>query len=277
MKAKRFLKTFNPILRCVVGLLFCQAQLVLGDAASPSSISLGFEFASGDYGTDQTTDSYRIPATLAYAPNDRLDFSLVIPYVYQNNSATVTLGGTRAPMRHSGMGSGTSAATVNSNDSQNGLGDITLTAGFVLIPEAGSVPALRPLVYLKFPTADEDKGLGTGATDFGGGLSLAKRFGDWSAYIEALYIAPGSTANYNPDNYWTYLASTYYRLTERLNCGLALSGATAAFDAGADALEMQVKVNYWTAQQGSAGGYVAKGLSDGSADYSAGIYGTFSF
>lgn len=286
MKNERKQKTVKTLLRCAVGLLLFQATLAFGAAASSSSISLGFDYASGDYGTDQTTDSYQIPVTFAYAPNDRLDFSLVIPYVYQNNSATVVLGGTRTPVHHAGtgggagmggMGSGTSASTVNVNDSQSGLGDITLTTGFVLMPEAGPIPSLRPLVYIKFPTADEDKGLGTGATDLGGGLSLAKKFGDWSTYVEALYIAPGSTTYYNPDNYWTYLASASYRLSERLNCGIDLSGATAAFDAGTDALEVQAKVSYWTSKQGNVGGYVAKGLSDGSADYGAGIYGTLSF
>lgn len=264
--------------------MFCQAATVLGAPAGLSSVSLGFDFASGDYGTDQTTDSYRIPLTLGFTPTEQLDIALVIPYLYQNNRSTVPLGGMRFSTHNSGTdtetgmgGMGGGSTAVSTNDSQSGLGDITLTAGYILIPEAEKTPMLRPLVYAKLPTADEDKGLGTGAYDFGGGLSLAKGFGDWFAYAEALYIAPGSTSSFNPNNYWTYLASTSYRVTERLVYGIDLSGATSAFDASAEALEVQLEVNYWTSQRASVGGYVAKGLSDGSPDYGVGFYGAIWF
>lgn len=285
-----------------VGLVQSLAVLVFGLLSIPAwgaeqrfSLGLGFEFATGDYGTDLTTDSYRIPLTVNLYPSDRIDLSLEIPYVYQSTGTTVSLGGIRFPMMNesgtggpgmdggggvgmmSVFGGGGSGGTEARTESQSGLGDITLTAGYVVLRESAVVPLVRPIAYVKFPTADKDKGLGTGEFDYGGGLSLAKWFGRWSTYVEGVYVMPGSSSGFEPDNYWTYLGALSYRFTDYFSSGIALSGATAAFDGTADALEAKVRINYWTSDRASLGGYVAKGLSEASPDYGVGIFGAISW
>ncbi len=273
------------------GLLLFLSTSALCAPNPPLSVSLGFDFASGNYGTSQTIDSYSIPLIIGYNPGVRLDFSLEIPYLYQSGGSTVSLGGMRFPMQTSGsspggtsgggmggMGDmGEGSTTTSGTNSQTGLGDITLTAGYTLFPESATAPMLRPIVYLKAPTADKDKGLGTGAFDFGGGLSVGKVFGDWSAYAETLYVAPGSTSAYKPDNYWTYQGAVSYQLTRKLYAGLAISGATAAFAGNSAALEVQLRSGYRLSERGSVGAYLGQGLSDSSPDYTAGFYGSISF
>jgi Putative MetA-pathway of phenol degradation len=258
-------------------LIFCLSTSALG-AAETFTLSLGFDFASGDYGTAQTTDSYRVPLTIGYVPTDRLDFTLEIPYLYQSNSSTVSLGGMRFPMRNSGSGPGGMGGTTSSmTASQNGLGDVNLTAGVVLLDESETTPMIRPLAYVKAPTADKDKGLGTGAFDFGGGLSVGKDFGDWALYTEALYVVPGSSSVYKPDNYWTYQGSVSHPLTPKLDAGVEISGATAAFSGNSGALEVQLKTSYQISPRGSLGGSLSMGLSNSSPDYTAGVYGAINF
>ncbi len=273
----------------VIKFLFVAALVVpvcaLG-AESKFSVGLGFDYATGDYGTDETTDSYSIPLIVDYYPTDRLDLEVQIPYLYQSSSSTVTMGGMRFPVDGGSAAAGAAGGgggmpgnrrSVDVTDSQSGLGDITLTAGYSLIEEGERNPLVRPILYAKLPTADEEKGLGTGEFDFGGGLGLAKWFGNWSTYLEGMYVLPGSSAEFDPDNYWTYQLSTSYQLTERLRPGIALSGATAAFDGAPDALEATLKLNYWTSDRVSFGGYLLKGLSNGSPDYGAGIFAFLSF
>lgn len=250
------------------------------------SLGLGFEFATGDYGTDETTDSYKVPLIVNYYPTERLGFELEIPYIHQSNSTTVTLGGMRFPAHeggtgagpgagHGGMGTSTSSGDVS--DSQSGLGDITLTAGYIALEEQVSIPLVRPLLYVKFPTADEDEGLGTGEFDFGAGLGLAKWFGNWSTYLEGMYVLPGSSGDFDPDDYWTWLVSASYRLTDTLRPGVSLSGGTSAFEEASDPLEARLKLSYWSSERSSFGAYLAKGLSNGSPDFGAGIFGFISF
>ena len=251
------------------------------------SVGLGFEFATGDYGTDETTDSYKVPLIVNYHPTERLGFKLEIPYIYQSNSTTVTLGGMRFPARMEGsgggggagggMGMGSSASSSDLSDSQSGLGDITLTAGYAVLEEQENSPLVRPLLYAKFPTADENKGLGTGEFDYGAGLGLAKWFGNWSTYLEGMYVLPGSSGDFDTDNYWTYQVSASYRLNDTLRPGVSLLGGTAAFDEASDPLEARLNLDYWASDRGSFGCYLAKGLSDGSSDFGVGIFGYISF
>ena len=282
------MRPWNYLTATGVWLLLALCSVVLLSAPSFAaknssfSISLGFDFASGDYGTAQTTDSYSIPLTIGYYPSARLDFSLEIPYLYQSDSSTVLLGGTRFPMQGTGGGPGSSmggmgGSTTSVTSSQSGIGDINLTAGFQVVAETPTSPMLRPLVYLKAPTADKEKGLGTGAFDFGGGLSAGKIIGNWSIYGEALYIIPGSTSAYKPDNYLTYQGSLRYQLSQNLNIGSAISGGTPAFTEASDTLEIQLTSRYRVSENGSIGIYLGKGLTDSSPDYTTGFYGSISF
>jgi len=169
------------------------------------------------------------------------------------------------------------AQTIEPSDSQSGLGDITLTAGYAVLEEGETLPLVRVLAYVKLPTADEEKGLGTGEFDFGGGIGLAKWFGKWTTYLEGMYVLPGSSGDFDPDNYWNFLASVSFRLTDTLRPGISLSGGTAAFDGASAPLETRFKLSYWNSENFSFGGYLGKGLSDGSPDFGAGVFGFYSF
>ena len=54
------------------------------------SISLGTEFASGDYGTNTTTESVYVPLIVTWFPTERIDIGIEVPYIYQNNSNVTT-------------------------------------------------------------------------------------------------------------------------------------------------------------------------------------------
>jgi hypothetical protein len=292
MKTWNHLKAGSAMLLAMLGLFLCQAPLAFGATAPLFSISLGFDFASGDYGTTQTTDSYSIPLTIGYYPTARFDLSLEIPYNYQSDSSTVTLAGNSFPVQNTGgmnggrgPGGGMNVATaavagettLETSSSQSGLGDISLTAGFILVKEMVLTPMVRPLLYMKVPTADSDQGLGTGAFDFGAGLSTGKGFGKWSLYAEGLYIFAGSSSLYEPDDYLTFQGSLNYQLTQKLVTGCEVSGGTAAFADSTDALEVKITSSYRITPRGNFGAYLGRGLTDGSPDTTTGVFGSISF
>ncbi len=105
--------------------------------------------------------------------------------------------------------------SFDTSESQSGLGDITLTAGYIILQESQTLPAVRPLIYLKFPTADEDEGLGTGEFDVGGGLGAVKWFGRWYTFAEGRYIFQGSNSDLGLKDYGTLEGEAGYRLTDR--------------------------------------------------------------
>jgi len=255
----------------------CGFATSLIDQSEPTplnlSLGLGLQFESGDYGTGDTLEAWKVPLLVEWAPQERLLLALEIPFLYQSRTgATVLVGGTPTPVRRgSGMMSGTGSTSVSGSDSSvSGLGDITLTASFTLLREQEATPRILAHLYAKLPTADEQEGLGTGEFDWGGGLGIGKRFGDWSTYAEALYIEPGTSELYAPDGYWEWLASLSYRATAHLRPGLSISGGTAPFAGTEDPLELKARLTGLSGELTSYSLYVVRGLSDASPDWGLG-------
>jgi hypothetical protein len=65
-----------------------------------------------------------------YYPNEKLDFELHVPFLRTSNTTTVIANGMH------GRGGGTQRS-VQSSESQMGLGDVSLTTGYNLIEQWG--------------------------------------------------------------------------------------------------------------------------------------------
>ena len=246
------------------------------------AVGLGFEFASGEYGTGIRTDSIYMPFMAGVYPTERLDFVLEVPLVYQSSSAVVagqymgtqgTQGSTATMMAQSvmGMGMGTNASAAQVNDAQYGLGDIKLKAGYVLYTEEKYVPAIRPNFYVKFPTADKNKFLGTGAFDVGFGVELTKWFGKWFADGDLGYVIQGNSSVVNVKNYLEYYAGPGYQFTERLRTMVLLKGTTPTVEGATSQLEARVRAKYQFTEHTGIDGYLAMGITTSSPDYGMGL------
>ncbi len=255
-----------------------------------ASVGLGLEFTSGDYGTGTRTNALFVPLTIAVTPFERWGFSLEIPYVYQSNTnviagqfrqmqgaqmASVAMAG---QTQRNGMG-GTlrSSSTADPAASQGGLGDITLRAGYVLVEEADRIPQVRPNVFVKIPTADKDKGLGTGEFDEGVALEFSKWFGDWYAFVEPGYAVQGKSADLPLKNYLNYNAGAGYQVTDAFRPMFILKGSTSRADGASSLLEARLKMMYQVTALTGIEGYLSKGLTDSSPDYGAGMAVSYEF
>ena len=251
-------------------------------AADPSySVGVGLEFASGDYGTGIRTDSVYMPFTVAVNPTGRLDFTLEIPFVYQSTSAVVagefmgmqsTSTGTQSVMAAmGGPGPRTTASAGTIGNSQYGLGDMKLKAGYVLFTEEEHLPAIRPNLFVKIPTADKNKFLGTGAFDGGFAVELTKWYDNWLADGEVGYAIQGKSSVLAVKNYFYYDAGVGYQLTERLRPIFMVKGSTPPVEGGAALLEARLRVKYQVTKHTGLDGYLAKGITTASPDYGMGL------
>ncbi len=257
------------------------------------SLGLGIDYETGDYGGDSTSDFISVPFYFDGYPTDRLDFELIIPYVYlrmeEDGVSTVFYRTPGGYTSGSGRGRNSTTAvsdsstvtsetvTTKQHSSESGLGDISLTAGYIWVAEGSTMPQVRSTFYLKFPTADEDKGLGTGEFDYGPGLTLNKWNGDWHLFAEGLYVVQGDSDLYDTQNYFTYNAGVGYQFSVRFYGALQARGATAPADGGDDALDGRLKGVWRIASDVSLEGYAGTGFSDGSADFSSSIAVFFDF
>jgi hypothetical protein len=259
----------------VAGLLFGES-VSRAAATKKFALGVGFDYATGDYGTSQSTDSLRVPVTIDYFPSNLLSFELVVPYLYQSNSNTIFSGGMRFPTRRGGTG-GMGGGSFDSQASQSGLGDITLTTGYVILKEGPSNPALRPLLYLKLPTADKDKGLGTGEFDVGVGLGAVKWFDPWYTFAEIRHVFQGDNATLGLKDYTTLEGAVGYRVGERFLPSLDLWWSSAPSDDASQQLEARLKGKYWLSDVIAVEGHIGTGLADGSPDFTLGGAVYYSF
>lgn len=247
--------------------------------------ALGFEFASGKYGTATRTDSIYAPLTLAVLPTERLGFSLEIPFLYQSSSAVNSglftgSGGTMhmarqlSSMSGSGMTGGSpvsSSTAANQSQPESGLGDIIARASYVLVPEGDLKPRIRPYFQIKFPTADAGKSLGTGTFAEGPVVEISKRLGDWYSFAEAGYIFQGSSSRLALKNYFSYDAGFGYAIADKYMPMLMVKGSTAPVAGSTDLLEVRLKLKYMAAAHTGLEGYAAKGMTTNSPDYGCGL------
>ncbi|QXE91984.1 transporter [Geomonas subterranea] len=278
----------------VGGLLLAGSLLVPGWARAEGpalSATLGFEFASGDYGTGVTTRSIYLPVTVSVAATERLGFSLEIPYVYQSNSAVNTgvllgSGGQMAGMQketaamsgqHGGSGSMSSAKPGSYSRSARGLGDVTAKAGYVLVPEGDIMPRIRPYLFVKFPTGDESRALGTGAFDQGGAVEFFKQVERWYSFVETGYTVQGHSPVLPLKDYFSFNAGTGYAITETLLPMVVLKTSTAPIEGASALVDTRIKLKYLVTGRTSIEGYLAKGWTRSSADYGSGLAVSYDF
>lgn len=269
---------------------FIAGSLFLASTAAAAdfrvSTGLGVEFATGDYGTGLTTDSVAIPLTIDVNLTKRLEFELVVPYLYQSNSSSTFAGGVRFGRNGAGgsfLGNGANgngaggSAVIDENRSESGLGNISLKSGYVVLEEGEVAPQLKPIVYIEFPTADKDKGLGTGEFVTGLGLAVDKWFGNWRPYFEGIYNFQGSSDLYALKDFFSYEAGVNWQMTDRFLSNAALLGATKPVEGASDLLEARLKLAYRLSAKSHFEGYLAAGLTDGSPDFGAGVAAFYSF
>jgi hypothetical protein len=263
----------------LIGLLLAGGVSAASAATPPQfSLGLGLDYARGDFGTASTSSYTTIPLTLDWFPSERFSLELTVPFLYQSTITTgyaATTGGVPAAQAYYGgrgmNGSGQSVVVSGSED-QSGLGDITLLPAYNLLLDGEGSPQFGLTCYLKFPTADEDKGLGTGSFDWGPGLTLSKWLGDWQPFAEGRYIFQGaSRAETGARDYLLADAGLGYGWSEELYTALFARAGSATFDGMTAPLELRLKTVWGFGENTSTEFYLLKGLSDGSPEYGGGL------
>ncbi|MHB8058851.1 MAG: hypothetical protein ACYDHC_13270 [Desulfuromonadaceae bacterium] len=254
-----------------------------GSEAPQYAVGIGFDASTGTFGTDSTSSYASVPFMVDWFPTERIYFELFVPLVYQRtkNTGLAATGGTVKSTARRIMGGGLYSYTGGSaaltsgavaDESVSGLGDITLTGGYALVLDSETTPYIRPTFYVKFPTADDTKGLSTGKLDVGPGLAVSKWLGNWQPFAEGRYIFQG--ASYDETgamNFLTADAGVGYSWGERLFTSVYGRSGSRLFDGMEAPLEARLKVVWRFGERTYTEAYALKGFSDGSPDYGGGV------
>jgi len=266
----------------------------------PLAVGIGVEISHGDYDVDADATVTIVPVVVAVNPSENIDLTFELPLVYfrsRSDSGLVVTGagggGGMAPRSGSmGRGQGGNATmtpaappmpsaptTVTSSETvtESGLGDISFLAGWTLLHDSDQTPKIRPTFYLKVPSGDDDRGLGTGTFEGGPGISVSKWFGDWQLFFDGAYILQDSTSDYQGKDYFSYSAGGGVQATDRLFVSLYADGSSTRVEDGDVPVEGWLKLNFLQSRRLSWEAHLLAGFTDASADTGGGLLVMYQF
>lgn len=249
--------------------------LVIGLAVVPCSafagtvgFGTGFDYSSGDYGDESTTDIIYVPFTVKYQ-NDFSAFKLTVPYISISTEGDVVGSGSDVVVLENGN------ETTGESETNSGLGDTSFSATYFLYEgsdESPAIPMIDLIGKIKIPTADEEKGLGTGEYDYYFQTDLTWIVGMKTAVFTTLgYKIYGDPEEYDLNNVFYGSLGGAYQIKKGLSTGLIYDTRQASTDSGTATSEVTVYVSKKFGEKYKTLLYGVKGFSDGSADYGIGL------
>ena len=216
---------------------------------------LSFSYMTGDYGQDNNTDIFYSAASVKRYL-EKGDVTLTVPYIDISSDGATFVGG--------------EVEAINGGDSGSGLGDIILKGRYYAVEQDGLIPYIDLVGSIKFPTADEDKGLGTGETDFTCMVEFARRLENnkWIALGELGYTFVGEPSGYDVDNRYLYSAGLAYELDPKVTLSGYLDGRTSIFKGNVDPLSFLLIGEYKFRPDLRFDTLLELGLNDGAPDFS---------
>jgi hypothetical protein len=242
-------------------------------------VSATVNYSSGSYGTDSRTNILYAPMTVRRIFRDG-DVSLTIPFVsISGTGATRLVGG--VPTRTSsaaaspggalGASKGPGSSPLSSSTTDSGLGDIILRGRYYLIEESTLMPLVAITGRVKLPTADADRGLGTGEFDEGAGVELSKSLVNrWRTYLSGGYNIIGDAPGTNFNNQWWYDIGAGYDVTDNLHMSVFYEEYRALVNTVSNARDLLALANYAMDDTVHLTSSLLVGLSNGAPNYGFG-------
>jgi len=231
----------------VIALVFASTCLKADESALYLEGGLGRK--RGDFGTPIVSQLSAAYGSVGYA-SSTFDLNITLPVL-----RLVVQGG-------------------GQSDSATGVGDILLRGVRRLVPETESGFAFDGGLALKLPTANSDKGLGTGTTDAGAFLAAHQRWdrvqftllGGW---IQSASMNDGANASTQKGLYTAGAGLSYY--LERTKWSVSYEARGPQYPGLAGARELSMGVFHLIGQRLALKGSFIAGLSDGSPKTSFGL------
>lgn len=241
------------------------------------ALSFGADYSSGDYGSDTTTDIFSIPVTAKWT-SGAWSFKASLPWLRIDGDPNVVPGvGTVVNANPRGRGRGNGGAPAPGTPEEgtaSGIGDLRLSATFAF--DTGGPLGVDLTANLKVATADEDKGLGTGANDYGLALDLYRDFDGTTVFGGVGYTAMGDSDFIDVDSVMGANAGLSRKFGPG-SLGASYEWREAASDGFDDRSELMAFYSVATEGGSRWQVYALAGLSDGSPDIGAGFSYTIAY
>ncbi len=252
--------------------LFCALLLLAGAAHAEDGFNLGIgaDYSSGDYGGDTTTTILSVPVTAKYTTG-AWSFKASLPWMRVEGDPNVVPGlgsVTNLNPRGRGRSTGGGTATTTESGTESGIGDLRVAATYSI--DTGGPLGIDLTGNAKIATADEDKGLGTGANDYGVAVDLYRDFAGTLLFGGVGYTALGDSAFIDVGSVINANAGASRRVGSG-SLGAMYDWRAAASSAAQDRSELTGFYSFPAGERTKMQVYAVKGLSQGSPDWGVGM------
>ncbi len=220
--------------------------------------TLGYHYSTGKYGGSERTDIMFVPFT-AGATYDSWTLRLTVPWISVEGGA-------------GGVDPADGSVILGEGD---GLGDIALVGVYTIFPARDWAPFVDIGGRIKFPTADENRGLGTGKFDYEINVEVSKVLGKLTPFAQVGYRFVGEPDTYSLDDAVLASLGSLYRIHPRSNAGVFLYFQQSSSVSADDQLDLMPYVDWRLTPHWSASAYATVGLLPGSPDFGIGIQLTY--
>lgn len=262
-RLRRFMKNILTAVRNCLCAVFSAALLAQAASGANWKFSSSVNYDTGKYGTGTRTSSVYIPFTLKRYYREG-DISATLPLVRQSTTGQITSVGGR-PMRVGGGGMGGGGVKTTS---ETGIGDILLRGSYILKTDGPKSYDLAAAGSLKLPTADKNRGLGTGEMDEGAGLEFGKEISSGLTLLaDGYFTIIGDPSGVDFKNQLSLDIGVMRQLDKRLALTFLYETRSAIVDGSEDARELSGTLDYAAADGNRYSGGLLFGLSNGSPQF----------
>lgn len=242
------------------GLIGALAAIALPAAAGEITASVGLDYSTGKYGTSTTSEMWYVPVVGKYESGP-LTLKLTVPWLRITDSGNA-VGPDRVPLGDS----------PSCGKTESGLGDVVGSAGYALLDGRQGGLLLEVIGKVKLPTADEDRCLGTGKTDYSLQFDVAKGFGAVTGFGSLGWKKFGDPSGQDfRDPVFASLGAAY-RLVPATSVGLSYDWRQKVTSRGDEISEATVFLNQRLAERWKLQVYGVRGFSDASPDWGGGLF-----
>ncbi|HET6718413.1 MAG TPA: transporter [Rhodocyclaceae bacterium] len=241
--------------------LLTLAPLGAAQAAGTTSVSVGLDVASGDYGTNETTDTYTAPVAVKHE-NGPWTLRASLPLVHVEGSFSRDQG------RRTGAGG---------DRSETGIGDLTVAAHYTLIDNPGGY-SLDLGGKAKIATADEDKTLITsGENDYSVQVDVFRSLPEIAFFATLGYTVKGEPAGLDYRNPFYGAVGLSLPLATGRSVGAAWDYRQKVISSGDPVSEVSAFYSQRVDPHNKMQLYVVRGFADGSPEFGGGVVLTHTY
>ena len=231
------------------------------------TLGAGVEYTTGSYGAPEKTDTLYVPFFGKYETG-RWTLRLTVPWLEITGPGNVVgVGGDRIVL----------PGATGPRRTESGLGDIVASGFYNVISERTAPVGVDLGAKVKFGTADETKGLGTGENDVAVQADFFKPLGAASAFGSIGYRWYGDPPGVTLKDVFYFSLGASYRYTDTLSAGLAYDYRPSITPNGGEISELTAFISQRVGPKTKLQPYLILGFGKASPDYGAGLQVSYAF